>query len=139
MSTNDGDDYFSLRLSFGSFQIHVCDSNINLDQAHPKRSRELEDLPTREDMEHELARFPDSDVGQRILDEISALRKDLVNRGAEVAATMSDSELMATAVRVRWKQKQHVAAGDDWVADLAGKLSERGSDAGTTRSPDRQE
>jgi hypothetical protein len=122
LSTVDGDDYFGLKLSYGNFQIVVCDSNVRLDQAHPQRTRGLDDLPTPADMELELARLPQSEVGRQVLDEISALREALTASGADKAATLSDSELMATAVEVRWKLFQHPAAGDDWVRALADRL-----------------
>jgi hypothetical protein len=124
LSTMDGDDYFGLELAFGTTRVVFLDSNINLDDAHPKRTRELDDLPTAEEVERDLAAFPESEVSQRIRSQIVALRGQLVELGAERAKTMSDSDLMATAVRIRWKVRQHLARGEslveaDWIRALA--------------------
>jgi ribonuclease HI len=77
--------------------------------------------------------------------EIRALRRALAlhggcrRLGAERAKAMSDSELMATGVRVRWKLTQHVAPGEslvdaDWIRALAEAIARGETAAAEPRS-----
>jgi hypothetical protein len=134
LSTNDGDDYFSLSLRLGELRIVFLDSNVHLDRAHPKRERELDDLPTPADLEQEWEGYP-SEWRRKVRSAISGLRQELVNHGAAAVKTMSDSEMMSTAVRARWKLRQHPAEGDDWVAALAAAIREGEHGPEGDRSP----
>lgn len=124
LRTVDGDDYFWLALGFGELRIMFLDSNINLDRAHPIRRRELDDLPTADDFSREFAAGGTDEFVQKLRVELAGLRTQLIALGAERAAHMSDEEIMAEGVRVRWKLRQHLVAGEslsetEWIPAVA--------------------
>jgi hypothetical protein len=65
------------------------------------------------------AQAPESEVSADLRAWLTVLREDLVRLGADSATGMSDSELMAAGVRVRWKLRQHLR-GEETLVEADG-------------------
>lgn len=106
LSTNDGDDYFCLRLDLGSIALALLDANTNMDHAYAewasRRHQTYLTLPSAREIEEKWAAEPNRRVIKNERARIAELRASMVARGVTTAREMTDAELAAAAERVSW-------------------------------------
>jgi hypothetical protein len=91
LHTNDGDDYFILRLDLGTTVLELLDSNINMEHAYGEWQQRRQKTAE-----------PDEEVLRLAKATLAETRAALVERGATAAKDMSDAELEAVGLRVTW-------------------------------------
>lgn len=140
LHTNDGDDYFGLRLDLGPVALVLMDANTNMDSAYEQWKERYQQtylaLPSAAEIEQKWQAEPDPDRLAAIRQEMKELRAELVDRGASVAEEMSDVEIAAAAERVAWALRMsgrmlnvpHADWRTLWLDEFADSL--RGSASG---------
>ncbi len=113
LETLDGDCYFNLRFSFGSWSISIGDDNLVswpwVDPAvmlRESRPKPLEDLPTAEEIRAEFQATKDSPVTQENFKGAIDRRDRLVEAGVENAGEMSGFEILAACLRALWHLRE---------------------------------
>jgi hypothetical protein len=140
LGTFDGDSFFGLALDFGAYTLKLLDANTDMDHAVSERSkrqkRQYLDLPTAKELEEKWRDEPNQDYIKALRAEIAELREQLVNDGASAAKEMSDEEISAAAIRVKWRILERRRSGADvgphpgpWIEELTRDLKTRNSES----------
>ncbi len=136
LSTNDGDDYFGLKLALGPIAVVLLDTNINMENAYlewrQRWQRTYLALPSADEIEKKWQAEPNRERIRSIKEEMERLRADLVERGATAAREMSDAQLAAASERVAWNLRTsgrmsrvpHAEWRTLWLDEFADNLRE---------------